>query len=455
MKTLSLFLLLCLACTNAQAQQPDFKRLRYDDDFRYLKNDSVQNSYKKIKHIPLGKDSTNYASVGGDIRLQYIINKNNGWGDQPDAKGGYALQRYLLHADVHFGTFRAFAQMQSSIANNLPNPSPVDDNTADIHQAFIDVNFLQKKDLSVLGRAGRQEMLYGSQRLAGVREGPNSRQAFDAITFIIAKKDFRSDIFYSHPVANVPRAFNDRFNENAKLWGSYTVVNNIRFIKNIDLYYLGLWKRNASFEDATGSELRHSLGTRIWNKKGSWTYDFEAVYQFGNHAGKDISAYTVSSNTTFTFRDIKYQPVLGLKTEVISGDKHSGDNRVETFNALYPRGAYFGLVALIGPANLYDLHPSLDLALTPNLNFGIDYDAFWRWSKNDGLYAPNVQLIYAGDTAQKRFIGTQLGSNFEYTPSPYLSFVLEGAWFNSGGLLKEVSSGKDYFYAAFTAQFTF
>nr|WP_202390729.1 alginate export family protein [Flavobacterium sp. Sd200] len=420
-----------------------------------MQKDTARSLYKSIKHIPLGKDSTHYASVGGDVRLQYIITKNNKWGDDPDEADGYILSRYLMHADVHFGRARAFVQLQSSLSSGLTDPSPVDKNTADIHQAFIDVVLLSAPDKQIITRAGRQELLYGSQRLIGVREGPNNRMAFDALNVIMAFKNVRTDAFYTHPVANMQGAFDDKFNDNAKLWGSYTVLNNIPIIKNIDLYYLGFWKRNSVFDDVRGRELRHSFGTRIWKNKGNLAYDLEVVYQFGNHAGKDITAYTISSNTTYTFQNVKYSPVVGLKTEIISGDKHTGDQHLETFNALYPRGAYFGLVALIGPANLYDIHPSIDVSLTKTLSLGADYDIFWRLSKQDGLYAPNMQLLYSGDHTQSSFIGTQLGSNLEYSPNNYLSFTLEGAWFNAGAFLKEAGSGKDYFYAAFTSQLQF
>jgi hypothetical protein len=37
----------------------------------------------------------------------------------------------------------------------------------------------------------------------------------------------------------------------------------------------------------------------------------------------------------------------------------------------------------------------------------------------------------------------------------FLSFTLETGWFNAGSFLKEVGTGKDYFYAALTAQFKF
>jgi len=455
MKNSVILLLVIILGISASAQQtPDFKKMRYDDVF-YREPDSTRNTYNKIKYIPLGQDSAYYASVGGDIRYQYIVTKNNKWGDESDTADGYLLSRYLFHTDIHLDRFRVFAQFQSSLANSLPDPSPVDENTADIHQLFADVNLLGRQETNLVVRVGRQEMLYGSQRLIGVREGPNSRLAFDGANVLLNKDNFKSDVFYTHPVANVPGAFNDKFNENAKLWGSYNVFNAVPFIQNIDLYYLGLWKRNSDFDGTEGRELRHSIGTRIWKNNGNWKYDFEAVFQFGKHAGTSLRAYTLSSNSSYTFQDVKLQPTLGLKTELISGDKHADDNRIQTFNPLYPRGAYFGLVALIGPSNLYDIHPSIDLALTKNLNFGIDYDMFWRWSINDGLYAPNMQLLYSGQGTNKSFIGTQLGSNIEYDPNPYLSFVLEGSWFDAGAFLKEAGTGKDYLYAAFTAQLKF
>lgn len=454
-KTLILCLILMSGIAVWAQGQPNFKSLRYNDDFRYLKQDSVKNWYDKIKYIPFGKSDSYYASFGGEARIQYILTKNNKWGDDPEDSNGYLLSRYLFHTDVHLGIFRIFGQFQSSLANSLPDPSPVDKNIADVHQLFLDINFINSENTRLYTRIGRQEMYYGSQRLIGVREGPNSRLAMDGLKVVIGRKDFQGDAFYMHPVANVPGSFNDKFNDNAKLWGGYAVLNNIRFFNNIDFYYLGLWKSNTNLDNASGKEVRHSFGTRIWKNKGSWKYDIEAIYQLGKLADKTISAWTISSNVNYSFENLKFSPIVGLKTEIISGDKNSSDNKIQTFNPLYPRGAYFGLVALIGPANLYDIHPSIDLALTKTLNFGMDYDIFWRWSKNDGLYTPNMQLLYSGEGIQETFVGTQLGADFEYSLNSFLSFTLEGAWFNTGAFLKEAGTGKDYYYTALTTTLKF
>ncbi|MCR4031545.1 MULTISPECIES: alginate export family protein [Flavobacterium] len=455
MKNTFLLLLLLGILFSANAQQkPVFQKLRYEDDFSYLKGDSTKNLYEKIKYIPLGKNDKFYATIGGEARLQYTYTVNNKWGDESD-DDGYLLSRYLLHANVQLGAFRTFFELQSSLANGKTDPSPVDENQLDIHQAFLDIDFIRKENEQLTLRSGRQEMMYGSQRLVAVREGPNSRLAFDAVKLFYKKDNWQTDAFFSHPVANKQGTFNDIFNENAKFWGSYTVIHKVPFIQNIDFYYLGLWKSRAVFDDVVGKENRQSIGTRIWKNKGNWKYDFEGVYQFGNINQQTISAWTISSFACYTFENIKYTPEIGLKTEIISGDKNSGDAHLQTFNPLYPRGAYFGLVALIGPSNLIDIHPSINFSLSEKWTLGIDYDIFWRQTLNDGIYAPNMQLLYSGKDTNERFIGSQLLSNLNYELNNHFEIKLETGWFNAGSFLKEVGSGKDYFYAALTAQFKF
>ena len=456
MNTLFRLLLLLgfISATNAQ-QNPVFQKLRYDDDVTYLQTDSTKKAYEKIKYIPLSKNSSYFASIGGEARFQYTYTVNDKWGDDSDEGDGYLLSRYLLHADIHLGVFRTFFELQSSLANSKIDPSPVDENQLDIHQAFLDINFIHNKSEQFTLRSGRQEMMYGSQRLVAVREGPNSRLAFDGIKLFYKNRNWQTDAFFTHPIANKTGTFNDEFNENAKFWGSYTVIHKVPFVENIDLYYLGLWKSRSVFDDAIGEETRHSIGTRIWKNKGNWKYDFEALYQFGKISEKTISAWTLSSFACYTFENVKFSPEIGLKTEIISGDKHSDDNHLETFNPLYPRGAYFGLVALIGPSNLIDIHPSINFTLTEKLGLGFDYDIFWRQTLSDGLYAPNMQLLYSGKDTTERFIGSQLITNLDYAMNDFLSFTLETGWFNAGSFLKEVGTGKDYFYGALTAQFKF
>jgi hypothetical protein len=226
-------------------------------------------------------------------------------------------------------------------------------------------------------------------------------------------------------------------------------------LKNLDLYYFGLWKRKSSYDDGIGEELRHTIGSRIWNNHNNFRYDIEGLYQYGNFADKNIAAWSFTVNAGYKFSSLKYKPEIGLKTEMISGDAQYEDHKLQTLNPLFPRGGYFGLVSLIGPSNLIDLHPSLALELNHHLYFNIDYDIFWRYSTHDGIYTPGMFLIYSGKNNPERFIGKQLSADLVYTPNGFLFFRTEFTWFDSGDYLKSAGPGKDILYAAITTQLKF
>jgi Alginate export len=435
---------------------PVFRSLRYEEDYSFLQQDTSANWYRRMKFTSLSKDRKTYLSYGGDVRFQYFFTKNEGWGDAPEDKDGYTLARFLVYADLHAGkNFRTFVQLQTSLAGSRIAPGPVDDNPLDLHQAFVDIKTKPSTATSFTIRLGRQEFLYGSQRLISVREGPNNRQSFDAVRSLLTTGNYKVDFFYSHYVAAKKGIFDDRFNRNTKLWGAYIVRNKLPVFSNIDIYYLGLWKRQAVFDDGSGKELRHSIGARIWDSKEDWNYDIEGLYQLGKFAGKNISAWTASISTSYTFSQSKLKPEIGLKTELISGDRHYDDNKLQTFNPLFPRGAYFGLAALIGPANLIDFHPSVALSVTKKLELGFDYDIFWRYSRHDGLYGVNGSLIYSGKNIVSDYIGDQPAVNLTYTPNNFLSFTTELTWFDAGSFLKSAGAGKDILFTGITTQLKF
>jgi hypothetical protein len=263
------------------------------------------------------------------------------------------------------------------------------------------------------------------------------------------------DVFYGLYVHARTGIFDDEINKATQVWGIYAVRNEVPVINNVDLYYLGLRKEESTFDDGRGREQRHSVGTRIWGKKRGWVYNIEGLYQFGQLASKTISAWTLSADLAYTFANRKFLREIGLKTELISGDHARDDNYLQTFNPLFPRGAYFGLAALIGPSNLIDIHPSVAFNLTRAITWNIDFDIFWRNRQSDGIYAPNVELIYSGNGTESKFIGSQLGTDLKFNISPFASASVEFTWFDTGKFLKEVGPGKDILFTSMTLQIRF
>jgi hypothetical protein len=246
--------------------------------------------------------------------------------------------------------------------------------------------------------------------------------------------------------------FDDKLNSGVHFWGSYWTLHKVPFFHHVDLYYLGLQRKEALFNNAAGKETRHSIGTRLFGSAGNWNYDAEAVYQFGAIGKSDIVAWTASLNAGYQFIALPLQPQFGFKTELISGDRRADDNKLETFNPLFPRGGYFGLASVIGPANLFDVHPSVTLNLSKTVSWNLDGDFFWRHSVQDGIYGPGTAMLYGSKQATARHIGNQLATDLIFKPCPFMYFRAEFTWLKAGHYLKEVSPGKDIIFTGITTQ---
>src|ERR1043166_527932 len=434
-----------LASSLQAADSQPFKLIRYDENYAYLRDPSMRSDYlDAIKFIPLTTNGEWYLTLGGEIRERYEYYHNSLWGRGPQDTGGYLLERYMVHADVHYEDFfRFFAQFKSALENGRNGgPRPTDEDQADLHQAFFDVRVPETVTL----RIGQQELAYGSSRLVSVREEPNVRRTFDGAKLILKLSGWQVDAFAVKPVRTKDGVFDDDPDPAQEFWGIH-VPPPVGGGK-VDLYYLGLNRDDAEFDQGTAREERHTLGTRIWGRKSGWDYNFEFVYQFGNFGNGDIRAWTAASDTGFTFQDAPLKPRLGLRADITSGDGNPNDADLQTFNPLFPRGSYFGEPALIGPANHIDVHPEVVLALLRNLTLSANWDWFWRESTHDGIYGPAVNLIQSGKTSDARYVGDQAEALLEWRIDRHFTVSTDYAHFFAGEFLNETTPGKDVDYVS-------
>jgi Alginate export len=424
MRELWIILFATMCASALGAEQPAFQTLRYNEDWSFLADPAQHTDwFDPVKYVPL--DGTNvYASFGGEARLKYERYDQPVFNQKPADNDGFLLQRYLLHADVHATpNFRGFVQLQSSLEDfRTGGPRPTDLDRLDLHQAFVDANiFLNDADEITL-RPGRQEMAYGSQRLISVREGPNNRLAFDAVRVLTRFGEWHADAWLGQPVDINQGIFDDQRIEQTTVWGGY-VTGPLPFIAglNADFYYLGLARENAHFARGTADELRHSLGTRLFGKRGALDWNFEFVGQFGTFGNADILAWTAASDTGWTFANAPTKPRLFFRADIASGDH--GGSTLGTFNPLFPRGTYFNEAALIGPQNLIDLQPGADFALTKSLKLTTSCDFVWRESLDDAVYGVSGNVQVAPGASNARFVGTFPSVSLAWQASRHLSFA--------------------------------
>src|SRR5947209_162211 len=105
----------CAEDSEPPTSPPPFKKLRYDENYEYLRHPSQSADYlDAIKFIPLNAEGDRFLTLGGEIRERYEYYHNNLWGRGPQDDDGYVLQRYMVHADVHLSAaFRVFTQFKS------------------------------------------------------------------------------------------------------------------------------------------------------------------------------------------------------------------------------------------------------------------------------------------------------------------------------------------------------
>lgn len=440
-------------------ERPGFRLLRQDEDWSVLRDPALRTDWcDALKFLPLNQNETAWLTLGGEARERYEYFENANWGAGPQDDNGYFLHRFMLHAAAHVSdSFRVFTQFKSGLESGRNGgPRPTDRDDFDLHQLFADVRLSLAGEASVVFRPGRQELMFGSQRLVSVRESPNVRQSFDAVRATLNWNAGQLDAFAAYPVETDQGVFDDDTNEEVKFWGFYSVAPfPVLPGGKVDLYYLGIQRDLARFAQGIAKETRHSIGTRLWGERAGWDWNFEFVYQFGEFGSGDISAWTAASDTGYTFDDIAWTPRLGVKADITSGDRDPNNPDLQTFYALFPKGAYFSENSLIGPVNHIDLHPALELHPTRAVTLTLDAIAFWRQSTADGVYNSGLNVTRAGLNSGSHYVGSQVGTQIEWKLQPHLTWTANYSHFFAGKFLEQNPPAEDVNYFSTWITFRF
>lgn len=450
---------------------PPFKLFRYEEDYLFLRDPSRRTGpLDDLKYIPLDPDQEDtFLSLGGELRTRYEYSSSPGFGLRTDSHDDYVLQRILLHGDLRFGdreglNARAFIQLVGGYVGGqeLPKP-PNQDNPLDLQQAFLDLSYNDTTQASTSSpaarfRVGRQELGLGSYRLITSREPTNSRLNFDGIRATYMRPGLTLDAFLLRPVKPEDGVFDDGQDDNTTFWGLYAVSPLIpnRHL-SIDYYYLGLQRDNAVFSPGVGDETRHTFGTRLWGLYQGWDYDAEAILQFGSfdqsNDDLDIFAWTVASNTGYTFENASWKPRIGLKLNVASGDTDANDDRLGTFNPLFPRNNYFSDANLLAPYNFFDIHPSLQLRPSDSTLLTFAFDSFFRYSTKDAVFSPTGITIPA-NASDAHFVGSTLSAQFDYNINRHISWTVSYVHFFRGDVVTDAGgTDVDFFGTWLTFRF--
>lgn len=416
---------------------------RYNEDWSLLADPARRSGHwtEPFKYLPLGEAGEVYLTTGVELRIRYERYRSNDWGSAAAPDDGYLWKRALPYVDAHAGPVRVFVQPILAYASGVrPAPGPIDRTGADLLQGFADALFQLDGVTSLRLRAGRELLGFGSERLVGTRYGPNVLLAFDGVRAILHRGALTANAFYVRPVESGPHAFDDRHSPTRALWGVYTTRTFA--IGGVDIYYLGYRNDRARFEQGSGREQRHTLGSRLFGAVDGWHWNVEGIVQAGRFAGMPIRAWSLATELGRRLPTLPLGPDITVRADVASGDHSPDDRRLGTFNALFPKGKYFGELSPIGPYNIVNLQPGVSLALAPQLQLGLLTTLYWRQSRGDGIYDMPGHLLRPSGGSRARWVGRETELSLQWQPTAELTLAASVSEFRPGTFIRQTGPAR-------------
>jgi hypothetical protein len=320
--------------------------------------------------------------------------------------------RLTLQARLH-SHLRAFVQGEDvwlfgsetdKIGHNL---------STNLHQAYLDWKPWGTTNWNLL--VGRQEFIYGEERLVGAFNWDNVGRSFDAARLRYRRGAWTNDFFWGR-LAKVPRGNLPSRPGNQDLYGVYLTRVSPRGSASTELY--GLFLRDGL---RTAGERRTAPQTtrvftlgfrRLVQPKSGWWYGVENAWQFGHRGPDSHGAVALSSKTGYTWTK-RWQPALQFEYNFATGDHDPTDGNSNEFNNLFPTNhPFYGYADLEGWRNLHNFRLMAAARLHPKLTVEADYHRFLLASRR-GAWKSATGIVLGFDPTGES--GRDVGQEVDLT----------------------------------------
>jgi Alginate export len=430
------------AMPQCMAQRPSALSFNnWQEDWSALANPCVSREpLDALKYMPLGSEPTAYLSLGANVRERFELNDTPLFGLGSARPDSYVIQRAEVYADAHIGQHvQAFLQLEDARPFGKDQVTPVDKNPLDIEQAFVAFVYGVGSG-TFKTRIGRQEMAFDLQRFVAVRDGPNVRQAFDALWADYEIGKWRFIGYLTQPVQyRDVTVFDDVSNRHLTFTGVRVERSNTG-PGDLSAYWSRYNRDNAHFLDAAGTEHRDVFDVRYAGKVAPFDWDAETMLQTGHVANDTIGAWAFGVLGGYTLATVAGSPRLGLQIDGASGDRHPGDGRVETFNPLFPNGYYFTLAGYTGYSNLIHVKPSITFKVSPKVTLLTAVGFQWRATTADVIYGQGMAVVPGTAGKGTRWTGMYAQIRADWLVSPNVALALEAVHFEVGGSIRALGA---------------
>ncbi|HUY35487.1 MAG TPA: alginate export family protein [Pirellulales bacterium] len=459
-----------------------YKGVYYDNDFSYLNDPENQDVYlgdllKQIKTTP-----NSVLDMGGEYRMRdhHEFNFRNSGPVGSNLKGlsdDFLLQRERLYVNWRYGKrFRFYGEAINATSSfQRYTPRNIEVNPWDALNLFVDGQLLDGARGELWGRGGRQELLYGAQRLISPLDWVNTRRTFDGGKMFWKGDEWNIDAFWTEPVlpgqhilgstgpttGRITHEF-DHPDSGQMFAGTYATYKGIKDHALDYFYLLYLEDKAPNIENAIFAKnfVANTFGTRFFGRQGSWLYEIEGGYQFGTWGnGIQSSGYYVLGGG-YELSERPWKPTLWTYYDWASGNRNPNSANHGTFIQMFPFAhKYFGFMDLVARQNIRDLN--FQLTATPNNKTTLLawYHIFELDQARDSLYNSQGLAIRTDPTGKSgRNVGQEIDATVQYQINPRADVLIGYSHFFAGSFVKNtnpvgVSGNADFYYSQWSYRF--
>lgn len=460
---LCLIISIVQTATLCRAQQPNpcalsHKGVFYANDFSYL-NDPNYDGFclgDAMKQLPVQGGEWGTIDFGGQIRERY--HHEHGMGRVPnatvprfeDTDTDFVLSRVRLYTNwqvvdgLRFYVEGIYADVTDDGGQYAPRP--FDQNFGDFLNLFTDVALTD----SFTARVGRQELLYGNQRLISPLDWANTRRTFDGANLLYRNGDWSADTFYTYVVPVIDNRL-DEPDGDQQFYGTYATYTGFEYF-GVDLYGLGYENEqpfNANSPTATDFSI-YTTGIRVFGEMDNWLWEFEGGPQFGKYHGADLDHRAGFATAGFGRKMVKqpWQPTMWLYYDYASG--HANGGAFNGFNQLFPLGhKYFGFIDAVQRSNIQS--PNLLMTCKPGPKWNL---LMWYWHFMSDTSAPVPSILNTPPQNGSKHLGDELDVLLTYTICPRSNIGFGWSHFWRGDkIISPSTSDADFIYAQWEVNF--
>jgi hypothetical protein len=428
-----------------------YKTLFYDNDFNYLCDPCYCGWHLGENLKRRAVTDCIILDVGGQYRARFMDEQNFRGLGLTGVSDAYLLHRTRLYANAEIGPrFRAYAEYIDAESNYEDTPNrPIDVNRSDMLNLFGDLMLYDGDAGSVWARAGRQELLYGVERIISPLDWANTRRTFEGYKVFWKNSTWALDSFYTRPVLPAPRRFDspDYDREFMGFWGTYKGCKH----RTVDLFYLAYNNRDVGFKYDT-------LGGRWWSEHGDWLLELEGAVQLGTNAdGTNHKAGFWVAGLGRKLTRLPWKPTLWVYYDWASGTNDLGAGN--GYDHLFPLAhKYLGFMDLYGRRNIET--PNVQLSFKPceKVRILLWYYYFFLQNSNDTPYSVAMTPYNPGNAPASADLGHEIDVTATYAIAPRASLLLGYSHFFAGQYYKltpgvPFRNDADFFYVQYQMDF--